>query len=261
MVRKLYDPANSLANKYAGPYRIDEVIGKGRYRVRDLENRLIYNEIDVSNLRPYKTLTDEEDLTPDEYVIEELIDRRVVKGKRSYLAKYLGFPRNQAEWTSRTELARRCEDLMDEYDALHPISKKGKRAALRETIDSATESEDSTPMPKPGPSRGSTIHTGKAPQVPTDDTESHLPKGSQICGRQVVLRPTNTFAPNQRDETRMEERRALYPRGARFRRVPTDEKNRGTVLREIRRLRGDRCVRRRQPERLTPPQKIQSRHP
>ena len=55
VVRKLYDPANSLANKYAGPYRIDEVIGKGRYRVRDLENRLIYNEIDVSNLRPYFT--------------------------------------------------------------------------------------------------------------------------------------------------------------------------------------------------------------
>ena len=151
----------------------------------------------MSNLRPYKTLTDEEDLTPDEYVIEELIDRRVVKGKRSYLAKYLGFPRNQAEWTSRTELARRCEDLMDEYDALHPISKKGKRAALRETIDSATESEDSTPMPKPGPSRGSTIHTGKAPQVPTDDTESHLPKvakyaeGKWSYGRQTRSRRTN----------------------------------------------------------------------
>ena len=142
-------------------------------------------------------MTDEEDLTPDEYVIEELIDRRVVKGKRSYLAKYLGFPRNQAEWTSRTELARRCGDLMDEYDALHPISKKGKRAALRETIDSATESEDSTPMPKPGPSRGSTIHTGKAPQVPTDDTESHLPKvakyaeGKWSYGRQTRSRRTN----------------------------------------------------------------------
>ena len=120
-------------------------------------------------------MTDEEDLTPDEYVIEELIDRRVVKGKRSYLAKYLGFPRNQAEWTSRTELATRCEDLMDEYDALHPISKKGKRAALRETIDSTTESEDSTPMPKPDPSRDSTTPTGKAPQVPTDeDCEGYL---------------------------------------------------------------------------------------
>ena len=42
-------------------------------------------------------------------------------------------------------MARRCEDLIDEYDASHPISKKEKKAALRETVDSAAESEDSTP--------------------------------------------------------------------------------------------------------------------
>ena len=92
----------------------------------------------MSNLRPYKTVTDEEELAPDEYVVEELIDRRVIKGERSYLAKYLGFPRNQAEWTSRTELARRCEDLIDEYDATHPISKRGKKAALRPCVRLST---------------------------------------------------------------------------------------------------------------------------
>ena len=188
VVRKLYDPANSLANKYAGPYRIDEVIGKGRYRVRDLENRLIYNEIDVSNLRPYKTVTDEEELAPDEYVVEELIDRRIIKGKKSYLAKYLGYPRNQAEWTSQTELARRCEDMIDEYDAAHPISKKGKKAAQleREATDSAAESEESTPAPR-----------GPEPPDPTEDAESHLPKvakytgGKWLYGRQTRSRRTN----------------------------------------------------------------------
>ena len=43
------------------------MMGVGRYKLADLENNLIFDEIDVSNLRPYRTVLDEEDLADDEY--------------------------------------------------------------------------------------------------------------------------------------------------------------------------------------------------
>ena len=89
MVRRLYDAANSLEIRYASPYRITEILGRGRYRVQDLENKLVYDEFDVSNLRPYKTHTDEEELTPDEYIVESLLSRKTTGEQDSYLVKYL----------------------------------------------------------------------------------------------------------------------------------------------------------------------------
>ena len=47
-----------------------------------------------------------------------------------------------------------------------------QKAALHETVDSATESEDSTPMSN-NPSQGANTPIEQALQAPTDDTESH----------------------------------------------------------------------------------------
>ena len=58
VARKLYGAANKLEYLYAGPYRIDEVLSNGRYKLRDLENGNIFDELDASNLRPYHTPTE-----------------------------------------------------------------------------------------------------------------------------------------------------------------------------------------------------------
>ena len=65
VARKLYGAANKLEYLYAGPYRIDEVLPNGRYKLRDLENGNIFDELDVSNLRPYYTPTEGGELAKD----------------------------------------------------------------------------------------------------------------------------------------------------------------------------------------------------
>lgn len=201
VVRRLYDRANALANKYAGPYRITEIMGKGRYKVQDLENKHVFNEFDVSNLRPYKTYTDDEELKPDEYIVERLLSRRTVNGTDSYLVKYQGYPMSVAQWTSKSELERRCKDEVTKYDLDHP---KGTKAATRPTAPRAD-------TPVPGTLGMPTSEGNQAPTEPTDDPTSHLPEIARFSmgrwaygrkvqtrhakGTKVVWKDANNFTP------------------------------------------------------------------
>ena len=146
---------------------------------------------------------------------------------------------------------------MDEYDASHPISKKGKRAALRETVDSAAESDDSTPIPN-DPSQASNTPIGQALQAPTEDNESHLPKvakyagGKWFYGRQTRSRRTNEaklvwknaehYTPEELDSDGFQQMRRV-----------AEPSSRSTPLTS----RQGKCH---QPERLTPTQKVQDYH-
>jgi hypothetical protein len=102
----------------SGPYRVLEVLSDSRHRLRDLENRIVKDEVHTSSLRPYLTITDEAELDEDEYIVEELINRRGTKSKRKYLVKWRGYPRsrNESTWEPVKELQRRCADLVADYD-------------------------------------------------------------------------------------------------------------------------------------------------
>ena len=104
---------------YSGPYRIEEVLDNGRYKLRDLENNIVTDEVDEYNLRPYRTVVDAEELTPDEYIVDELLKKRDQNGKIQYLVKWRQYPRSQATWEPRSELLRRCQELVDEFDESH----------------------------------------------------------------------------------------------------------------------------------------------
>ena len=126
VARKLYGAANKLEYLYAGPYRVTEVLDNGRYRLQDLENKHIFDEFDVSNLRPYRTPTEKGELTADEYIVDKLLDRRRRQRVTEYLIKWRGYPKSQATWEPREELERRCEDLLAAYDSAHPPTAKAK---------------------------------------------------------------------------------------------------------------------------------------
>jgi hypothetical protein len=100
------------------------VLSDSRYRLRDLENRIVKDEVHISNLRPYLTITDEVELDQDEYIVEELINRRGTKSKREYLVKWRGYPRSESTWEPVQELLRRCADLVDWLEIT--ISAKGR---------------------------------------------------------------------------------------------------------------------------------------
>ena len=115
--------ANKLEYDYTGPYRrVEAALGAGKYSLRDLENKLVKGDIHISNLKPYYTITDLEPVEQDEYLIDSLLDRRGLGRDRHYLVKWRGFSRKEATWEPRTELMRRCADLVDAFD-LQPAQK------------------------------------------------------------------------------------------------------------------------------------------
>jgi hypothetical protein len=80
--RRIPGHTNKLLFSYSGPYRVrvDAVLSKGRCCLRDLENRLIReDEVNISNLRPHHTVTDEEELQDDEFLAEELLKSRTYR--------------------------------------------------------------------------------------------------------------------------------------------------------------------------------------
>eukprot|EP00962_Isochrysis_galbana_P028627 scaffold9087_cov119-Isochrysis_galbana.AAC.10 len=71
--------------------------------------------IHISNLRPYHTITDEDAVVEDEYLVEELLRRRGSGAKVEYLVKWRGYPRSESTWEPENELSRRCADLIAEF--------------------------------------------------------------------------------------------------------------------------------------------------
>jgi len=88
--RRIPNHTNKLQFFYSGPYRVQRVLSNSRYKLRDLENRLVKDEVHISNLRPYHTITDEDAVEEDEYLVEELLQRRGSGAKTEYLVKWRG---------------------------------------------------------------------------------------------------------------------------------------------------------------------------
>ena len=123
VVRVLPDSDNKLRYVNAGPYRIYEIVPGSspssavRYKLRDLENRMVHDEFNVSNLRRYSYLDDIEDLGADEYVVDRILDARDRQGGREYRIKWRGHAVKEATWEPRGEVERRCADMVAEFEA------------------------------------------------------------------------------------------------------------------------------------------------
>ena len=126
-------PPSSQGNKlqyiYAGPYRVSEVLSEGRYRLTDLENKMLDDVFDVSQLRAYRTVVDASELCPDEFLVDELMSHRGQGRQRQFQVKWRGYPRSQATWEPRSELMRRCADMVREYEAGLASSTRARRNA------------------------------------------------------------------------------------------------------------------------------------
>ena len=133
VARRLYGAANNLEAKYAGPYRVEQVLGNGRYRLRDLENRLIVDEFDVSNLRPYRARVDAEELQLDEYLVESILNHRDNRGAREFLIKWRGFNKKEATWEPKIEICRRCAEMVQDYESSSTIQPPSQSRRSRDT--------------------------------------------------------------------------------------------------------------------------------
>ena len=214
---------NKLLYKYGGPYRVEAALGNGRYQLRDLENNHVFNEFDVSNLRPYLAVYDEEALGTDEYLVDSLLDSRTRGGQVEYLVKWRGFPRSETSWEPCTELSRRCADMIEAFEAKRLRSQSPAPAPARPAptppprADRPTESTG----PRPGDpvDHGPTSSREASPADEQEDgsdrpeAQSHLPYAARFehgrweygrlipsrRGAKTIYYPAANFTPDELD--------------------------------------------------------------
>src|SRR3989440_2475418 len=125
---RLSRPSKKLDNRFLGPFRIIEAIGKQAYRL-DLPKAYsrIHPVFHVSLLEPYRRRPGEEpssppapELLPDgeEYEVEDILDVRQYRGKTQYLVKWLGYPHWEKPWENESNLSN-ARELLEAFKARH----------------------------------------------------------------------------------------------------------------------------------------------
>ena len=125
---RLSRPSKKLDNRFLGPFRIIEAIGKQAYRL-DLPKAYsrIYLVFHVSLVEPYRWHPGEEpssspaaELLPDreEYEVEDILDVRQHRGEIQYLVKWLRYPDREKSWENESNLGN-ARKLLEAFKTRH----------------------------------------------------------------------------------------------------------------------------------------------
>ena len=225
VARLLPGPANKLKYLWSGPYRIAKVMADGRYQLRDLENRIMHDEFDASNLRPYRTVVDAEDLAADEYLIDYLIGHRDRRGAREFRVKWRGFPRSEATWEPRSEIERRAASLVLEYESSLPTAGQPPPASHtrphspRRRLHQAANIANPVPQP-PAAANPAPAQPLVPPNYVSEDeaTEAEFSRGVWRYGRRDATQrgsrirwyPPSHYLPEQLQSTAFEALRSSW---------------------------------------------------
>ncbi|CAG8779884.1 6623_t:CDS:2, partial [Dentiscutata erythropus] len=116
-----------LAPKFMGPYKVEKVISTTAYRLRLSSNLKIHSVFHVSMLKPYKeNLTDFNcNLSPlpeiipetnkEEYEVETILDKKLMRRKPFYLVKWKGYPLHDATWEPKKNLIN-AADMVTNFE-------------------------------------------------------------------------------------------------------------------------------------------------
>lgn len=131
-------PSKKLSNKFEGPLRVLEPVGKQAYRLQlpNYYSRL-HNMFYMLYLEPYNRREGNKD--PDympmpellddgeDYEVEEVLDRRRRKGELQYLVKWRGWSTDYNQWVAEADMAG-AEELREAFDS-RPKARKRRRGA------------------------------------------------------------------------------------------------------------------------------------
>ena len=193
---------NKLKYLYSGPYRVEAVLPDGRFRLRDLENRILHDEFDGSHLRPYRTIVDAEELASDEYIIDYIHGHRDRRGAREFFIKWRGYPKSASTWEPRIEIERRATSLVETYEsslaaapapvpaapALAPRSRAVRQPRLRHPSAVAAQPRPPYPPavaapPPPVPTQPPPAHGQVSDSEPS---EASFSRGTWSYGRRIA---------------------------------------------------------------------------
>ena len=130
-------PAKKFNPKYIGPYKIAAEISKTAYKLELPTNLKIHPVFHVSLLKPYKESDEfEREIRPppvfitednqEEYEVEKILDKRIIRKKPQYLVKWLGYPLYDATWEP-VENLKNCQEKVKEYESTRTLNSKEGR--------------------------------------------------------------------------------------------------------------------------------------
>ena len=132
-------PAKKLSDKQLGPYAITKVINPNAYKLKLPRHFRIVNCFNVSKLRRYDPPTvPNQKAVPSlpievegekEYVVEEVIDSRMRRGKLQYLVKWEGYTTENNTWEPSQNLEH-AKKKVDDYYRQHPSAPRSIRMDL-----------------------------------------------------------------------------------------------------------------------------------
>ncbi|KAF8656771.1 hypothetical protein AX14_008008 [Amanita brunnescens Koide BX004] len=155
--------SKKLDQKYYGPYEVVEAVGPSAYRIRIPASWKTYNVFNEVLLKPYyaphyprqkaieeeKRNEQEAETAKNEYEVEDLLDSRISKkghGRLEYLVKWKNYPREDASWEPKENLAN-AQEIVDEFHRKFPnaprrIRKKRSGISTIRELHKTTRTKD-----------------------------------------------------------------------------------------------------------------------
>ena len=131
-------PTRKLSPKYLGPYTITDIISPTAYRLDLPANMRIHNVFHVSMIKPYnETSEDFERPTPppaiilpdtneEEFEVDTILDKCIIRGKPQYLVKWKGYPLHDATWEPANHLENAAQKVNEFELTRTSILKEGR---------------------------------------------------------------------------------------------------------------------------------------
>jgi transposase InsO family protein len=125
-----------LQPRFIGPFRVTEVIGTQAYRLSLPEQySRLHDVFPVQLIERYHSRDDNDEMPipeleedPDQYEVEEVKDKRAIKGKAHYLVKWTGWPSEYNQWVAEEDMAN-AHRVIRSFER----SRRGKRR--KEEVD------------------------------------------------------------------------------------------------------------------------------
>lgn len=122
---------------YIGPYKVSKKISSHAYRLDLPINFRIHNTFHVSLLKMYhgNNYPSEQPSSinvegHEEYEVEEIIEERGRAGRKAYLVKWLGYPREQCTWEPVSNLTH-CDEALEKWNTRKSRERKEGDEAAR----------------------------------------------------------------------------------------------------------------------------------
>jgi len=119
-------PTKKLTPRFMGPYTIIQVVSPVAYKLNLPETMKTHPVFHVSLLKPYQHSPDEfarptppppaiveSDTGREEYEVETILDKRIIRKKTQYLVKWVGYPLHDATWEPVQNLSNAPERIKE----------------------------------------------------------------------------------------------------------------------------------------------------